>query len=99
MGGSQIGAESGRAWRCTRARGWVGGTLSFCTVLCHALRKGLHVVLRALFRPASPDAAAVEVTEREDLRSRSPSPELPAPEFPDTDPLASSTDTDPMTPE
>ena len=39
-------------------------------------------------RPASLDAAAVEVTEREDLRSRSPSPELPAPEFPDTDPLA-----------
>ena len=39
-------------------------------------------------RPAKPDAAAVEVTEREDLRSRSPSPELPAPEFPDTDPLA-----------
>ena len=44
-------------------------------------------------------AAAVEVTEREDLRSRSPSPELPAPEFPDTDPLASSTDTEPMTPD
>ena len=49
-------------------------------------------------RPASPDPAAFEVTEREDLRSRSPSPELPAPEFPDTDPLASSTDTEPMTP-
>ena len=50
-------------------------------------------------RPASPDPAAFEVTEREDLRSRSPSPELPAPEFPDTDPLASSTDTEPMTPD
>ena len=48
---------------------------------------------------ASPDPAAFEVTEREDLRSRSPSPELPAPEFPDTDPLASSTDTEPMTPD
>ena len=45
------------------------------------------------------DVAAFEVTEREDLRSRSPSPELPAPEFPDTDPLASSTDTEPMTPD
>ena len=32
VGGSQIGAESGRASRCTRAGGWVGGTLSFCTV-------------------------------------------------------------------
>ena len=50
-------------------------------------------------RRASPDPAAFEVTEREDLRSRSPSPELPAPEFPDTDPLASSTDTEPMTPD
>ena len=50
-------------------------------------------------RPASPDPAAFEVTEREDLRSRSPSPELPAPKFPDTDPLASSTDTEPMTPD
>ena len=49
-------------------------------------------------RRANPDPAAFEVTEREDLRSRSPSPELPAPEFPDTDPLASSTDTEPMTP-
>ena len=48
---------------------------------------------------SSPDPAAFEVTEREDLRSRSPSPELPAPEFPDTDPLASSTDTEPMTPD
>ena len=32
VGGSQIGPESGRASRCTRAGGWVGGTLSFCTV-------------------------------------------------------------------
>ena len=50
-------------------------------------------------RPTSPNAAAAEDTTREDLRSRSPSPELPAPEFPDTDPLASSTDTEPMTPD
>jgi hypothetical protein len=30
VGGSQIGAESGRASRCKQQGGWVGGTLSFC---------------------------------------------------------------------
>ena len=38
-------------------------------------------------RPTSPNEATAEDTTREDLRSRSPSPELPAPEYPDTDPL------------
>ena len=42
VGGSQIGAESARASGCTRAGGWVGGTLSFCTVPV-PVRMGLSV--------------------------------------------------------